>query len=703
MRLTTAATVVLVVCLGVLSSPASGEDPVPRYLANPPEMMAAPSLGPEARAGRAALLQRYPQGVKKLRGRLLQLMDQRARFGQEQALAFAQAQDLPVKGETITVIAAPKAGIAPGELAAALSQRGSDVLRTGKRHVKVNVPLGLLQTLATDVDLLDHARLPIQPRLDNTVISEALGLTNADDWHARGLTGDGVKVAVIDGGFIGLAARQAENEIPASAIEVDYTGSGMESGTSHGCGVAEIVYDMAPDAQLYLIKIGDDSDLEAAGDYCITNGIHVINHSMGWYGFNFFDGVAYSSMVPSPVTVVNDAYATGVLWANSAGNDRQAHTLTCWVDDDGDDVMQWAPGVEINEIGYQIAGEVIVLHLTWNAWPTTDQDFDLYLVRWKGSSWAIVTGSENWQSGTQPPTEAIGYAVSNPGYYGVIVVKYSATTSPCFVLRSWYDDVYYYGYDNAATPAPGSIGCPADAASAMAVGAIDEDNYLTGPIEPYSAIGPTNGAYTGQTVLTKPDLCGPDDTASVTYAGGFTGTSASSPHAAGVAALVWEAFPNDTNAQVRNYLAVGGENPDLGSSGKDDIYGYGPLVLTDDFYSLTVTLKTPTDGTVATDPNQPDPNDPNQGSYVEGQQVVLTAIPNGSKQFVKWRIYDPNHPGDANYIAQDTNDVLCLTMDGDYGVVAKFKCSDGAAPLVPVVLGALGGLAIVRRRRWPDR
>ncbi|KKO44811.1 peptidase S8 [Arsukibacterium ikkense] len=53
----------------------------------------------------------------------------------------------------------------------------------------------------------------------------------------------------------------------------------------------------------------------------------------------------------------------------------------------------------------------------------------------------------------------------------------------------------------------------------------------------------------------------------------MSGTSMASPHVAGVAALVWSHFPQCTNAQIRNVLAVTAE--DLGAAGRDNSYGYG--------------------------------------------------------------------------------------------------------------------------------
>lgn len=53
----------------------------------------------------------------------------------------------------------------------------------------------------------------------------------------------------------------------------------------------------------------------------------------------------------------------------------------------------------------------------------------------------------------------------------------------------------------------------------------------------------------------------------------MSGTSMASPHVAGVAALLWSHFPQCSNAQIRNVLAVTAE--DLGTAGRDNSYGHG--------------------------------------------------------------------------------------------------------------------------------
>lgn len=539
------------------------------------------------------LLNRYPKASSKLRGKLLPLLDKRERLGRSPATAYAAKYRLPASDDRVTVIIVPTSNTAPGALVPSLVQEGAEIIRTGRTAIKAKVPISSLQRLGRDIAQIDHIRFPATPELH--VTSQGVQQMNADGWTPCNYTGTGAKIGVIDLGFIGLASAQAAGELPAGVIEVDESGTGMEAGTVHGVAVAEVVHDMAPDAELHLIKIADELDLEAAKDYCKANGIDVVNHSVGWSGFNFYDGIAYSSMAPSPVGIADDANANGILWINSAGNSNGSHWRGPWADDDGDDWLDLdTSAVEVNQLGFLANGTTIVVFLTWNDWPTTDQDYDLYLMRFQGNRWRTAASSRAVQNGTQTPVEAFGFIVNQSANYAVAILKFSADGSHTFILRSFYQDF-------AFPTADGSIGCPADAASVLAVGAIRHSNYTTGPVESFSSTGPNNGSFTGNPTLIKPDVCGPDGNASWTYTSGFFGTSSSSPHVVGAAALVLSRFPSFTNSQIRSYLE--GETLDLGAAGKDNIFGYGPVVLPD-------LPDSDGDGTLDCDDNCP--NDPNK-------------------------------------------------------------------------------------------
>ena len=52
-------------------------------------------------------------------------------------------------------------------------------------------------------------------RIETALGGEEIGAALASAWHEKGFTGKGVKVAIVDGGFMGLADRQAAGDLPA--------------------------------------------------------------------------------------------------------------------------------------------------------------------------------------------------------------------------------------------------------------------------------------------------------------------------------------------------------------------------------------------------------------------------------------------------------------------------------------------------------
>ncbi len=120
--------------------------------------------------------------------------------------------------------------------------------------------------------------------------------------------------------------------------------------------------------------------------------------------------------------------------------------------------------------------------------------------------------------------------------------------------------------------------------------------------------------------------------------------------------------------------------------------------------ALTITMKDccdlKIDPDLLDDPNH-DPNDLGElRRYTHETGVVLhAAVPCGNKSFKKWTIKGPNDSGDPLYqIVTDTNEVVYLTMDGDYLVKATCKCGGGGIePFAATVLLVLGLTVVIRR------
>jgi DNA-binding Lrp family transcriptional regulator len=106
----------------------------------------------------------------------------------------------------------------------------------------------------------------------------------------------------------------------------------------------------------------------------------------------------------------------------------------------------------------------------------------------------------------------------------------------------------------------------------FSVGAVDEDSVIAS----FSGRGPSL-CVEPPALRIKPEVVarGVDVFSSIPpgYQGGWSGTSMSSPHVAGVFALMREAYPGITVGEMKDILITTAY--DLGSEGNDNSYGYG--------------------------------------------------------------------------------------------------------------------------------
>jgi subtilisin family serine protease len=480
-----------------------------------------------------------------------------------------------------------------------ISPYGARVLKEQSGLLIVEVPVARAEAMITEIEEIEYARKPFV-FFPLEEVSEGVHLSGADSFHNNGFTGSGVKVAVIDVGFKGLSQARLNGDIPYDVKTRDFTGMGLGTKSYHGTACAEIIHDMAPDAELHLLKIYDEIDEYNAHDYCIDNGIDIISMSLGTFGTGPGDGTgpldeAYDEVRQNGILTVTSAGNLAI--SVGLGGARGGHWEGTFNDSNNDDIHEFIPGdpdSSINVISAYpdrddddnpLTNEVTIV-MRWNDWPNASVDYDMFLYEIDDVTGQMGTSpvaySNVIQDGAQPPVEVIIMDIPDSENY---IHDYALSVEKMSGIPSGIELEIYLGgrsdfvpFDQYASPiatSSSSLTEPADAQSVLAVGAIDYMNWITGPQERFSSQGPTN-AWAGSVARIKPDIMGPDGVSGYTYGDhSFFGTSAAAPHVAGAAALFLNMFPDLSPDELQSFLESSAV--DMGVVGKDNEYGWGRL------------------------------------------------------------------------------------------------------------------------------
>jgi len=496
------------------------------------------------------------KGPPKLESSLWRLVEAERRGGAAELSAEAQRSAIELHDGATRVVIEGNDGQSASVIASARSL-GATVETSYGDLVQVVAPVATLERLADDPSVR-YVRQPFKAQ--PWIVSEGVPIIRADDWHAAGTTGSGVKVAVLDVGFQDYTSLLG-TELPASVTAQSFRADGDITGEGevHGTAVAEIVHDVAPDAQMYLVNSETDVEFLNAVNWLIAQDVDVVNFSAGWTVIGPGDGTGYIN------DKVSQAVSSGIVWANAAGNEADAHWMNNWRDTDGDDWNDFAqsPRDETNAFS-GIAGYPIQITLKWDdPFGASSNDYDLCLL---DDTLTILACSMNVQDGDDDPVEGIAGTLGYTGIYHIAIALWDADGLAKFHLYQWP------GFPMQYVVASGSLCIPADNADAVTVGAVPWSD--PGTIEPFSSQGPTEDGRT------KPDVVAPDYVSGATYGpSGFSGTSAASPHVAGAAALVKQAYPSYSPVEIKSFLE--GRAVPLGVPGKDNVYGSGRLDLGD--------------------------------------------------------------------------------------------------------------------------
>lgn len=488
--------------------------------------------------------------------------------------AKALALDLGYADERIAVTLVARSPDEFDDLLAAVRARGGEITATFETTVFAQLPVGAIDGLER-IESLDYASPQgmLRPLAAGRSPTEGVKTIGVERLHQAGITGRGVKVGILDFGFQHYRELQQAGALPPPKATRSFARSrNMDNNEVHGTACAEIIHAMAPEADLYLAAIdGDPGQIMAAAQWLVQQGVDIISFSGGGH----FGPHSGTHLLDRLVDQLVRQSGGRLLWVNAAGNEGSRHWSGLARDADGNGFIDIPlPGRSDNfGIVLQPGGGPLRITVVWDDWgekpetPGASQDLDaeLYALDARGQP-VLVAASRELQRGRGAPIEMIGLRQSSRTKPLVLALRVRNLNRA--VKVHVFVDGISEGAMRPGVP-DGSVGIPATARLALAVGAVDVRNRQ---LESYSSQGPTDDGRL------KPEISGADNTLSLAYrAAGdgerFPGTSAACPHVSGYAALLKQLLPGLGRDELVKRIAAYAEP--MGSTPPNNQFGYG--------------------------------------------------------------------------------------------------------------------------------
>jgi PKD repeat protein len=407
-----------------------------------------------------------------------------------------------------------------------------------------------------------------------------------------GYNGYGVRIGVLSDSYNsldGVTADVASGDLPASIQVLE----DLPDGSDEGRAMVQLIYDIAPGAgqafaSAFTGEGGFANNIRALANPTQGNCKIIVDDVYYYAEPMFQDGVIAQAV--EQVTAQH-----GVAYYSAAGNQADLsseylnHTFVPGTA--GAAHLNFAPAGSTADTHQRFRipkGEGISLSLQWSdPFYTTAgvrTDLDAYLLQANGDT---VARQEDDNILSQTPVEILQFsnaATDTITLFDLVIRRRPGTANPTRVKYILFSGIPAREYATGS----GTIFGHAAAVSAQAVAAAPSFNRLQP--EYFTSLGAPTLLFSANgtplpTIITrpKPDITSIDGVSTTFFYGEalpdsqdgylFFGTSAAAPNAAAVAALLWQAEPSLTQAQVKARLQTTAR--DLGPAGFDNLTGVG--------------------------------------------------------------------------------------------------------------------------------
>ena len=383
------------------------------------------------------------------------------------------------------------------------------------------------------------------------------------------VSGAGATVGVISGDATNVAVITGRQELPAVTIVPQVSTGGTPAPhptlTDEGTVMLEEVHAVAPSATLLFCGPETYNEYLTCLTNLIASGAAIISDDLAFPGYDVMSRNTSTQQVQTLL-----ANNPTVMLFTSAGNDAQDYwqgsfsaapsgTLKCNGQSDSFYQLFGPSGSFENPWLVQEASGNNGLRLFWaDPYGHNASKFDLYVLDQSGNVLTCFSaaGSQNTflsiPKGTLPSNTAAAL------YYFAIGAPDASAMGKLLKLGALGD-----GLERFVFTTPGGTFSPqALANGVITVGAVNGSDGIGNALEPFSEQGPIQLPFETPSALQSPVLAAPDMVAvdivgTLFSSNPFGGTSAASPNAAAVAALLRSAFPQETPHDITGYLTAG--------------------------------------------------------------------------------------------------------------------------------------------------